>query len=95
MQLEQKTKTHKIFKRNDGRYAVTTLKGVAVNGEDKIAVLLEAGLVTAPAPKAEPEPEVEETAEAAAEEPEAPAEEPEAPAEEPEAAAEESEEKDS
>ena len=74
MQLEKKTATHKIFKRNDGRFAVKTLKGAAVNGEDKVAVLLEAGLVTAPEPKPEPAPEVEEATEEAAAE-EAPAEE--------------------
>jgi len=73
MQLEKKTETHKIFKRNDGRYAVKTLKGKAVNGEEKVAVLLEAGLVTQPEPKPA-EPEVEETTEEAAAE-EAPAEE--------------------
>ena len=65
MQLEKKTATHKIFKRNDGRYAVKTLKGQAVNGEDKIAVLQEEGLAVKPEPKAAPEPEVEEVAEEA------------------------------
>ena len=67
MQLEKKTKTHKIFKRNDGRYAVKTSKGKPVNGDDKIAILLAEGLVTAPEPKAEPEPEPTEAAEEATE----------------------------
>ena len=76
--LVKKTATHKIYKRKDGRYAVTTVKGAAVNGDDKAAVLLAEGLiqVSQPAPAA---PEVEEApaedapAEEAAEE--APAEE--------------------
>lgn len=77
--LVKKTATHKIYKRKDGRYAVTTLKGAAVNGEDKAAVLLAEGLIqlSQPAP-AEPEVEEAPAEEAAAEE--APAEE--APAEE-------------
>jgi len=65
MQLEKKTATHKIFKRNDGRYAVKTLKGQPVNAEEKIAVLQAEGLVTKPEPKAEPEVKVEEVAEEA------------------------------
>ena len=66
--LVKKTATHKIYKRKDGRYAVTTVKGAAVNGDDKAAVLLAEGLiqVSQPAPAA---PEVEEAlAEEAAEE---------------------------
>ena len=57
--LVKKTATHKIYKRKDGRYAVTTVKGAAVNGDDKAAVLLAEGLiqVSQPAPAA---PEVEE-----------------------------------
>ena len=91
MQLEKKTESHKIYKRNDGRFAVKTLKGQPVNGDEKISVLLAEGLITAPEPKAAPEPEVEEATpaeEASAEEAsaeEAPAEESpaeEAPAEE-------------
>jgi len=57
--LVKKTASHKIYKRKDGRYAVTNLKGAAVNGDDKAAVLLAEGLiqVSQPAPAA---PEVEE-----------------------------------
>lgn len=57
--LVKKTATHKIYKRKDGRYAVTTVKGAAVNGDDKAAVLLAEGLIqlSQPAPA---EPEVEE-----------------------------------
>ncbi len=59
------TDEYTIFQRRDGRYAVKDNKGAAVNGDDKVKVLLEQGLVKAPAPK-EPEPEPVE--EAAAEE---------------------------
>lgn len=68
MQLEKKTDTHKIFKRNDGRYAVKTLKGQPVNGDEKVSLLLAAGLITAPEPKpvvAEEAPAEEATAEEA------------------------------
>ena len=77
--LVKKTATHKIYKRKDGRYAVTTVKGAAVNGDDKAAVLLAEGLIqlSQPAPA---EPEVEEAPAEEAPAEEAPAEE--APAEE-------------
>lgn len=64
MKLEKKTATHKIFKRNDGRFAVTTLKGNAVNGDDKVSLLQAEGLVAAPAPKPVEEPAEEATEEA-------------------------------
>ncbi|MEM7003754.1 MAG: hypothetical protein AAF529_23420 [Pseudomonadota bacterium] len=60
-----------IYQRRDGRYAVKDADKNAVNGDDKVKILLEQGLITAPPPKAEePEPEAEEAAgdEAAAEE---------------------------
>jgi len=68
MKLEKKTATHKIFKRNDGRFAVTTLKGQSVNGDDKVSLLQAEGLVKAPAPKPVEEPEEAPAEEAAAEE---------------------------
>ena len=68
MELVKTTKTHKIFKRKDGRFAVKTRKGAAVIGVDKIALLAAEGLITAPEPKAAPEPEPEVVEEAAAEE---------------------------
>lgn len=62
MQLEKKTATHKIFKRKDGRFAVEDKKGNAVNGDEKVELLIAEGLVTKPEPKAEPEPEASEEA---------------------------------
>ena len=87
MKLVKVVKEYKIFERRDGRFAVKTRKGKAVNAEEKTAILLSEGLVTAPEPKPEPapEPEVEAVEEAPAEEAPAAEEEPaaeEAPAEE-------------
>ena len=67
MKLEKKTAEYKIYKRKDGRFAVENKKGKAVNGDEKVEILMAEGLVTKPEPKAEPEPEaVEEAAEEAA-----------------------------
>lgn len=73
MTLVKKQGEHRIYKRGDNRYAVKNAAGAAVNGDEKVAVLLAAGLVTAPTPKApaaEPAEEAAEdgAAEAAAEE---------------------------
>ncbi len=75
MKLVKKTADYSIFQRGDERYAVKDAAKNAVNGEEKVRILLEEGLikVTAPAPKAE-EP-AEEAAEEAAAEGEAAAEE--------------------
>ena len=69
MQLVKKTAAHKIFKRRDDRFSVTTLKNVKVNGEEKVQVLLAEELikVTAPAPAPAEEAPAEEEGEAAAE----------------------------
>lgn len=57
------TDEYTIFQRRDGRYAVKDADGNAVNGDDKVKVLLAQDLIKAPAPKApEPEPEPEEAA---------------------------------
>ena len=47
-------KEHKIIKRKDGRFAVQVRGGKSVNGEEKIKVLAEAGLIKAPAKKSAP-----------------------------------------
>jgi hypothetical protein len=93
MKLVKKTADYSIFKRSDDRYAVQDGNRNAINGEDKVRILAEEGLIKVAAPAA-PEEVVEEAAaeDAPAEEAveEAPAEEAaaeEAPAEE--AAAEE------
>lgn len=78
MKVVKKTDNYTIYSRRDGRYAVTGSDRKPVNGEDKVRILVEEGLlkVAAPAPKAEPEPEAAAEAEAPAEEPAAEAEAP-------------------
>jgi hypothetical protein len=71
MKLVKKTAEYSIFKRGDERYAVKGPNKQAINGDEKVQILLAEGLiaVAAPAAQAEPEPEaVEEVAEAPAEE---------------------------
>lgn len=84
MQLVKKTDAYSIFKRGDERYAVKDANKNPVNGEEKVRILVEEGLIKAAVPAVveevvEEAPAEEEAAEAAAEE--APAEQ-EAPAEE-------------
>ena len=52
MKLVKKLDQYKIFQRADERYAVTTIKGKPVNGDEKVKVLLGEDLikVTAAAP---------------------------------------------
>ncbi len=64
MKAVASTDAYTIEQRRDGRYAVTGSNKKPINGDDKVAILLEHGLITAPAPKApEPEPEPEAAAE--------------------------------
>jgi hypothetical protein len=74
MKLVKKTADYTIYKRSDDRFAVKDGNKNAVNGEEKVRILTEEGLIKVAAPAA-PEPVAEE---APAEEPvaeEAPAEE--------------------
>ena len=91
MKLVKKTAEYSIFQRGDNRYAVQDAKKMAVNGEQKVQILVAEGLlkVAVPAKSEEPAeaaaaPEASAEAEAAEEEApvaeEAPAEQ--APAEE-------------
>jgi hypothetical protein len=79
MEVVKKTKEHIILKKRSGRYGVRTPKGQWINGDDKLAVLAEAGLAVKPVKKAPPP---EEPAAEAAPEGEAEAAAEEAPAEE-------------
>ncbi|KGE03649.1 hypothetical protein [Pseudohaliea rubra] len=56
MKLIKKTAEYRIYQRRDERYAVESAHGKPVNGDEKVAILLAEGLVTAPAVK-QPEPE--------------------------------------
>lgn len=60
MTLVKKTHEYSIYKRGDDRYAVKNAHSAPVNGDDKVAILLQEGLIESPKVKApEPEPEVE------------------------------------
>lgn len=64
MTLVKKTDEYSIYKRGDDRFAVKNAHRLPVNGDDKVAILLQEGLISAPAVKApEPEPEAEAEAE--------------------------------
>ncbi len=54
MELVKKTNDYTIVKKRSGRYGVKNTGGDWMNGEEKVKVLLSAGLVTAPTPKAAP-----------------------------------------
>lgn len=62
MTIVKKTKAFKIVKRRDGRYAVTGKKGAPINGDEKIAILQQEGLLKTPEPKVEEPVEVAEEA---------------------------------
>jgi ethanolamine ammonia-lyase small subunit len=66
MKLVKKTDEYSIFQRGDKRYAVQDANKKAVNGDEKVAILVEEGLITA-AVAAAPEEVVEEVAEEVAE----------------------------
>ena len=58
MKVVASTDEYTIYLRRDGRHAVKGANKAPVNGDDKVRILLEHGLIEAPAPKA-PEPEAE------------------------------------
>ena len=57
MKVVKKTAEYTIFQRNDKRYAVRGAGRKWINGDDKVAILLNEGLAKKPEPKPEPEPE--------------------------------------
>jgi hypothetical protein len=77
MKIVKKTADYTIYQRGDERYAVQDSSQAAINGDDKVRILVEEGLIKAAVPAepveevAEEEPAAEEPAaeEAAAEEP--------------------------
>ncbi|CAA0079228.1 Uncharacterised protein [BD1-7 clade bacterium] len=64
MSLVKKTAEYKIVKRKDDRYAVTTLAGNPINGEEKAKILAAEELIklTAPRPAEEEAPAEDEAA---------------------------------
>ncbi len=68
MKVVASTDAYTIYVRRDGRHAVRGADKQPINGDDKVKILLEHGLIKAPQPKApEPEPEAEATDAEAAE----------------------------
>jgi len=66
MKAIKKTAEYTVFERKDKRYAVQSNKRKAINGEEKINILIAEGLREAPKPKpAEPEAAAEESTDAA------------------------------
>jgi len=64
MKQVKKTPEHQIYEKRSGRYAVKDQNKRWVNGDDKVKVLLEAGLLSLAAKKpAEPETDADATAE--------------------------------
>lgn len=57
MKLVKKTAEYSIFQRGDERYAVKGSTKKAINGDEKIRILLEEGLIKVAVAPAEPEPE--------------------------------------
>lgn len=70
MKLVKKTAEYSIYQRGDERYAVKDADKKAVNGDEKVRILVAEGLitVTAPAEKPAEEDAAEETAEEGGEE---------------------------
>ena len=66
MKVVTSTDDYTIYQRRDGRYAVKNKAREAVNGEEKVKILLAHELIAVQLPK-EPEPEPEAEAEAEAE----------------------------
>lgn len=60
MKLVKKTDQYSIYKRSDDRYAVKDANKKAVNGEEKVKILVAENLITVSVPSA---PAVEEVAE--------------------------------
>ncbi|MDG2276446.1 MAG: hypothetical protein P8L31_00685 [Pseudomonadales bacterium] len=75
MKVVASTEEYTIYLRRDGRHAIKSASKQAINGDDKVRLLLEHGLIEIPAPKAAEPEVVENTAETPAEaDAEAPAE---------------------
>ncbi|MEM6583163.1 MAG: hypothetical protein AAF699_17930 [Pseudomonadota bacterium] len=65
MKLVKKTDEYSIYLRGDNRYAVKDAKKQAVNGADKVRILVEEELVKAAVPAADDAPAAEEAEDAA------------------------------
>ena len=66
MEVVKKTDAYIIVKKRSGRFGVKTQDGKWINGDEKVKILVEAGLVKAAVPAKKEEPVEEATEEAAA-----------------------------
>ena len=64
MKVVASTDEYTIYQRRDGRYAVKNNNKAPVNGDEKVAILLQHDLIKAPPPPAPEEPAEEESADA-------------------------------
>ena len=64
MKVVASTDEYTIYQRRDGRYAVKNSNKAPVNGDEKVAILLQHDLIKAPPPPAPEEPAEEESADA-------------------------------
>ena len=69
MKVVKHTAEYTILQRGDGRYAVRGKDKKWINGDPKVEILVNEGLVTKQAPKAAPEPQETPSEEAAGDEP--------------------------
>ena len=53
MKVELRTEEYTIFERRDGRFAIKDAGGNPLNGDDKIEILLQNGLIESAAPRSE------------------------------------------
>ena len=52
MEIVKKTKTYTVIKKRSGRFGVLGANGKWINGNEKIKILLDEGIIKVPAPKA-------------------------------------------
>lgn len=67
MKVVKKTSEYTIYQRRDNRYAVVNGKKKSINGDDKVKILTDEGLLKKAAPAPAPEPEEQKDAEDAGE----------------------------
>ena len=66
MEIVKKTKAYTVIKKRSGRFGVLGANGKWINGNEKIKILLDEGLIKVPAPKVQVEETADEGQEAAA-----------------------------
>lgn len=62
MEVVKSTKLYTVFKKRNGRYGVKKTNGSWINGEEKVKILLDEGLIKVAEPKVEAEAPAEDAA---------------------------------